>query len=114
MDVHIPAPITKALRNRGIDILTSQEDKTDRLDDSPLLDRATNLERVVFTFDEDFLIEAAQRQSNGTHFAGIITLTGDDKMNTAWKGETYLLVVTDPVRRWSATAVSVCCLGGMQ
>jgi len=97
MDVHIPAPITKALRGRGIGVLTSQEDKTDKLEDGSLLDRATALGRVVFTFDDDFLVEAASRQSEGIHFAGIIILTGDDVLTSVCVEELDLLCqVYDP------------------
>ena len=38
MDVHVPAPITRALLTRGVDVLTAQADGTTRLDDADLLD----------------------------------------------------------------------------
>ena len=72
MDVHVPGPITVGLRKRGVDIITAQEDHTDRLSDPKLLDRATQLGRVVFTQDVDFLVEAARRQEMNIHFAGIV------------------------------------------
>jgi len=72
MDVHAPLAITEALRQRGVDVLTAQEDGKDRLEDSPLLDRANALGRVLFTQDEDFLGEAARRQQAGQPFTGII------------------------------------------
>jgi hypothetical protein len=37
-----------------------------------LLDRATQLGRVFFTHDRDFLREAAHRQHAGIHFTGIV------------------------------------------
>lgn len=72
MDVHIPRSITNGLRLRGVDVLTAQEDGAAQLPDSELLDRATALGRVLFSFDEDMLIEATQRQTAGQEFAGII------------------------------------------
>jgi predicted nuclease of predicted toxin-antitoxin system len=72
MDVQAPVAITEALRRRGVDVLTAQEDQTDRLDDAALLDRATQLGRVLFTQDADFLREAARRQKIGRAFAGIV------------------------------------------
>jgi len=72
MDVHVPRPITRGLRKRGIDVLTAQEDGTARWSDPDLLDRATELARVLFSQDEDLLAEAARRQSRGVAFSGII------------------------------------------
>lgn len=72
MDVHVPAPITRTLLARGVDVLTAQADGTARLDDADLLDRAGELRRVMFSRDEDFLAEATARQRNGKAFAGII------------------------------------------
>ena len=72
MDVHIPKPITAGLLLRGVDVLTSQEDNTDTWPDSDLVDRATRLNRVLFTFDTDFFAEARCRQSLGVVFSGII------------------------------------------
>jgi predicted nuclease of predicted toxin-antitoxin system len=71
-DNHVPAAITRALIARGVDILTAQADGRAQLDDPLLLDRAQQLGRVVFTRDEDFLVEAASRQRRGISFAGII------------------------------------------
>ncbi|MCF8105318.1 MAG: hypothetical protein K9K64_07545 [Desulfohalobiaceae bacterium] len=42
------------------------------MDDSELLDRSTQLGRVLFTHDDDFLAEAAKRQKEETPFAGVI------------------------------------------
>ena len=72
MDVHVPAAITRALRMRGVDVLTSQEDGTARLSDELLLDRATSLGRVLFSRDDDLLAEATARQRANRSFAGLI------------------------------------------
>jgi len=77
MDVHVPGPLTSGLRQKGVDVLTAQEDQQTTLRDSLLLDRATSLSRVIFTFDTDFLQEASFRQSRGQEFAGIIILCGE-------------------------------------
>jgi hypothetical protein len=42
------------------------------MEDPRLLDRAGELGRVLFSQDEDLLIEAARRQREGIHFAGLI------------------------------------------
>jgi hypothetical protein len=72
MDVHIPSAVTKGLRLRSVDVLTAQEDDRRRLIDPLLLDRASELGRVLFSFDDDLLAEAARRQRGGVYFAGLI------------------------------------------
>jgi hypothetical protein len=72
MDVHVPRPITRGLRRRAVEVLTAQEDGTARWRDGDLLNRASDLNRVLFSQDEDLLAEAAARQRTGRHFAGVI------------------------------------------
>jgi len=72
MDVHIPIAITEGLRRRNIDVLTSQEDATRELDDEPLLARATELGRLLFTQDQDFLKVSPRWQQTGRPFVGIL------------------------------------------
>lgn len=71
MDVHVKEAITRGLRRRGVDVLTAQEDKMAMLDDALLLDRAAVLNRLIFTQDDDFLVEANRRQASGEPFVGI-------------------------------------------
>ena len=72
MDVHVHRAITTGLRLRSVDVITAQEDGYDRASDSELLDRATELGRVLFSQDEDLLAEAKERQISGKEFAGVI------------------------------------------
>lgn len=72
MDEHVHGAITRALRQRGADVLTIQEDGFDASDDPTILDRARELGRVVFTYDDDFLREATRRQRHSEPFAGVI------------------------------------------
>lgn len=72
MDVHVHRAITDGLRRRGVDVLTAQEDGTNRFDDDELLNRSTELGRVLFTFDDDLLREAQRRQSENVPFAGVV------------------------------------------
>ena len=72
MDVNVPTAITEGLRRQGIDVLTSQEDGTREEDDATLLSRATDLERVLFTHDIDFLSIAAECQQSGRSLCGVI------------------------------------------
>ena len=55
MDVHVPSAVTAGLRRRGVNVLTSQQDGTQESGDEALLERATELDRVLFTQDDDLL-----------------------------------------------------------
>jgi hypothetical protein len=72
MDVRVRWAITDGLRRRGIDVVTAQEDGSARLEDPPLLDRVTELGRVLFSQDDDLLREATRRQATGERFSGVI------------------------------------------
>ena len=72
MDVHVPQAITQQLRRRGIDVLTAFEDETTKLPDDRLLERTTELNRVLFTQDIRFRVLAETWQIEGKQFAGLI------------------------------------------
>ena len=62
MDVHVPSAVTAGLRHRGVDVVTSQEDRTHESNDEALLERATELGHVLFTQDDDLLAIASHWQ----------------------------------------------------
>lgn len=72
MDEQVPKQITEGLRLRGIDVLTVQEDGRAGTPDPSVFDRATELQRLMVSRDQDFLIEANQRQATGIYFPGVI------------------------------------------
>ena len=72
VDVHVPLAITEQLRMRGVDVLTAQTDNATRLDDPALLDRATELGRILFSRDKDLLRIAAERQRGNHSFSGLV------------------------------------------
>jgi predicted nuclease of predicted toxin-antitoxin system len=72
MDVHIRRAVTSALRLRSIDVLTAQEDGAAELDDGRLLERSTELGRVLVSQDEDLLREGARRLREHKDFSGIV------------------------------------------
>lgn len=72
MDVHVPRAITLGLRLRDVDVVTAQEDNAATLSDPDLLDRATALQRALFSSDADLLAEAQRRQQEAIPFAGVI------------------------------------------
>jgi len=71
MDVHVRRAVTLALRIRSVDVLTAQEDGAAELDDAELLERATNLGRILVSQDEDLLREAALWLMSGRDFSGL-------------------------------------------
>jgi hypothetical protein len=72
MDEHVHRAVTAGLRLRGVDVLTVQEDERTGFPDPIILDRATELQRILFTQDEDFLAEATLRHEQGVNFTGVI------------------------------------------
>ena len=72
MDHHVRGAVTKGLRRRGIDVLTAFEDGRAEVPDEILLARATELGRIVFTQDDDFLVIADGWLRSGRHFAGMV------------------------------------------
>jgi hypothetical protein len=71
MDHHVDVAITEGLRRRGIDVLTCQEDGTTAWDEERLLERATQLGRVLFSRDDDLLGIAHRWQTTNRSFAGL-------------------------------------------
>lgn len=67
LDQHFPHAVTQSLRQRGIDVLTAQEAGRCGLSDADQLTFATSDERVLVSFDADFLA----LHHSGTHHAGI-------------------------------------------
>ncbi len=55
-----------------MDVTTAREDGTDRWQDEAILARATELVRVVFTQDDDFLAIADQWLTVRRDFAGLV------------------------------------------
>ena len=72
MDVHVPLAITRGLRRRGVDVLTSQSDDTTKLPDDQLLKRAAELGRILFSRDQDLLAEAAMCLRKSEAFATVV------------------------------------------
>ncbi len=72
MDEQVPRQITIGLLLRNVDVLTVQEDGRAGLDDPDVLVRAIELQRVLFTRDDDFLAIANDYFQAGKDFTGII------------------------------------------
>lgn len=72
MDENVKRAITSGLEKRGIDVLRVQDDGYAGRDDRDVLDRSTELGRVLFSQDDDLLREATHRQRQGNEFSGVI------------------------------------------
>jgi hypothetical protein len=53
MDQHVPAAVTRGLRERGVDVLTAQDAGRCGVADAERLQFATADQRVMVTFDPD-------------------------------------------------------------
>lgn len=78
MDENVHGAITRGLRQRGVDVRTAQGDIPASTPDELVLDRATELGRLLFTQDEDLLREVAQRQRTGRRFSGVVFAAQSD------------------------------------
>ena len=72
MDENVKGAITRGLQGRGVDVQTAQGDILPGTPDPQVLDRATELGRVLFSQDKDLLREAVRRQRSGEYFNGVI------------------------------------------
>ncbi|WP_346293266.1 DUF5615 family PIN-like protein [Sphaerothrix gracilis] len=72
IDENVPRQITTGLRLRKVDVLTVQEDKRSGIADPRVLERAAELQRVLFSMDDDLLAIAHQHQIEGKTFFGVI------------------------------------------
>ena len=72
MDHNVPRAITAGLRLRGVDVIAAIEDGATELADPVLLDRAAALGRLLFSQDQDLLVEAQRRQRTGLPFMGVV------------------------------------------
>jgi hypothetical protein len=72
MDQHVHAAITAGLLARSVDCMTVFQDGHAESDGDVLLSRTSELGRVVFTQDEDFLQLVTDRLRSGIPFNGLI------------------------------------------
>ena len=77
MDENVHGAISRGLRQRGVDVLTVQEEGLAGTPDPQVLDRAGELSRVLVSQDTDLLIEAVRRQRAGEPFSGVIFAAQD-------------------------------------
>lgn len=71
-DHHVNFAIVERVRPKGIDVLTTLEDGSDRRSDEEIPTRANELGRVIFTQDVDFIVPADEWLGAGRPFAGIV------------------------------------------
>lgn len=72
MDENVSRQITLGLRLRGVDVITVQEDNCTSWADPKILEGATELNRVLFSRDNDLLVIAHELQEQGVYFSGVI------------------------------------------
>lgn len=72
MDENVDGKIIRGLLRRNIDVLKVMDDGYDNTADSMVLERATQLNRLLITQDEDLLTIANRRNALDIPFSGII------------------------------------------
>jgi predicted nuclease of predicted toxin-antitoxin system len=68
----MPRSIARGLRQRGVDVLTTQEDGTETLADELLLERASSYRRILVSQDRAMAVITARWLREGRSFAGVI------------------------------------------
>ena len=71
LDVHIDKAIHDQLRLPGVDVLRAQDDDAAEFSDERMLQRATELGRLLFTHDVRFKALAEAWQRTGKPFSGL-------------------------------------------
>ena len=71
LDEHIPAAVTRGLKRRGVDVLTTQDAENSGKSDAEQLAFARQIGRVLVTFDSDYLVLA----DKGREHSGIFYCT---------------------------------------
>jgi predicted nuclease of predicted toxin-antitoxin system len=74
MDAHLKGAVSRGLALKGVDVLTAQDDGNDSLEDGLLRLRATELNRILVTQDEDFIGIAKRLTEERIPFTGVIYL----------------------------------------
>lgn len=78
LDEHVPNAVARGLRQRGVDVVTVNEEGMQGATDRQHLDRARQAGRVVFTMDDDFLrMHAESREHSGIVYAAQGRSTGE-------------------------------------
>jgi predicted nuclease of predicted toxin-antitoxin system len=72
LDVQVDKAIHDQLHLRGVDVLRAQDDGAAEMTDNELLERVTDLGRVIFTQDIRFKAMAEEWQRAGKPFSGLL------------------------------------------
>lgn len=94
LDHNVKGSIVRGLRIRGLDVLTAEEDQAARLVDPVVLRRATELERVLFTEDKDFLSLAYETLDAG-HF-GVVYASQNSPVGPVIEDLEFIARVSEP------------------
>ena len=95
-DHNMHRAIAIGLRARGVDLILAAEDGSARLDDELLLERSTELGRVLVTEDRDFLSITTRWLRTGRHFPGVIRMPKHLSIGQAIEELEVIAGVMDP------------------
>jgi predicted nuclease of predicted toxin-antitoxin system len=71
-DVHVSGIVFQMLKEKGLDIIRAQDDGYGESEDEKLLERATELGRILVTGDKDFIEISKKFQEQNHCFSGIL------------------------------------------
>ena len=73
-DEHVNGALARALRRHNVDVLTVQQDGLEGEPDPVIFERATELGRVLVSFDRDMVAIADEHVTLELDFAGLLFL----------------------------------------
>lgn len=95
-DECVDGRIVNGLRRRGIDIVTVADEGCLGAPDAAHLQRASTLERVIMTADQDFLRLAHETVTRGAHHPGVVYILPATPIGEAIRSITKLCLVMTP------------------
>jgi hypothetical protein len=96
-DECVSARIVAGLRRRRIDIVTAADERLLSAPDEQHLERATDLGRVIVTFDRDFLVIVNGLLDGGGSFPGLIFVQPRASIGKAVRGIVEAAGIFEPV-----------------
>jgi hypothetical protein len=100
LDVHLKGQVARGLVQRGVDVLTAQEDGSDELADELLLMRAAELGRILISHDRDLSRIADELLQSAVSFGGVFYCHQSRLSPGELVRELEMIALTSEIEEW--------------